>query len=289
MRTYWHPLLTQAIRQHYGDLLEVEDAIKLSHLPLEMDLLIRPKVAVDTLPEPLNHLGNQTIVELKGPRDSVSWETVAQIEAYACLYQRDKGIRDRRELTLWIIGSQFLEDFNQPPLDYIDQLETIGPGIQRGFLAKFPVVVIHLDELPINESTFPLTLLFQGDSEQDKAREREVIEYFVDHYSQLREYLEIVTISHSPMFKEVLAMRKIMVDGFEIDLPVLVELFGWERVFQGVTTEEIVNRIGWEPLLQEIAQKADRQKLLDELYKAFPDDMNQFIQQHKNNNNQEEG
>lgn len=83
MAIYWHPLLAQFLRQALGDCIRIDDSIPLGEMPLEMDLLFHPTVPIESLPYPFNHLGPQTLGELKGADDSADGAALAQIESYA--------------------------------------------------------------------------------------------------------------------------------------------------------------------------------------------------------------
>ena len=168
MAIQWHPLLAQFLRHSLSDQIQIQDSISLGQMPLEMDLLFQPSVPIQSLPYPYNYLGQFTIGEFKGAGDTANWATIAQIESYACLYQMQQKIIDRNQITLWVIASKFAGNF---PL-YIDDLTPIGPGVQRGTLAHFPIYQIDLATLPITPAPFPLLMVYKG------AREREIVQFF---------------------------------------------------------------------------------------------------------------
>ena len=154
MAIQWHPLVAQFLRDFLSNRIQIQDSVPLGEMPIEMDLLFQPRVPIASLPYPYNHLGQRTIGEFKGVGDTANWQTVAQIESYACLYQRRQNLEDRKQITLWVIASQFTHSFSR----YIEDLVPVGEGIFRGTLAQFPIYQIDLGTLPITPATFPLLL-----------------------------------------------------------------------------------------------------------------------------------
>ena len=233
MAIQWHPLLAQFLRYSLSDQIQIQDSISLGQMPLEMDLLFQPSVPIQSLPYPYNYLGQPTIGEFKGAGDTANWATVAQIESYACLYQMQQKIVDRNQITLWIIASKFARNF---PL-YIDDLIPIGPGVQRGTLAHFPIYQIDLATLPITPATLPLVMVYKG----DLAREREIVRSLVEHYHELGEMRNFISILHPQAIKEVLQeMNLESLRGFDLDLPAILELFPPEEVIQHLNTSDLV-------------------------------------------------
>jgi len=171
-------------------------------MPLELDILIFPSIPTEELPYPFNYLGKTTIAELKGPGDTAAWREIAQVENYGCLYQLRKAkIKNRSKITLWLIASKFSSTFNQPPSDYIDNLTEIGDGVKKGFLAKFPIYLIDLGELPITLHTIPLLMVYKG----DEKREKEIFKFFIEHCQELRKYSYFISTLHAEVLKEVFA------------------------------------------------------------------------------------
>jgi len=194
-------------------------------MPVEMDLLFQPIVPIESLPYPYNYLGLQTIGEFKGPGDSADWATVSQIESYACLYQMREKIPSREEITLWVIASDFAQSF----FPLIDDLTPIGDGVQRGTLSRFPIYVINLSTLPITLATFPMLMVYKGNEE----REKEIVQFFIQHYQELRDWGFFIELLHPIPLKEVLQSMNIeSLRGFDLDMPAILELFEAEKVVQ---------------------------------------------------------
>ena len=233
MAIQWHPLLAQFLRHSLSDQIQIQDSIPLGQMPLEMDLLFQPSVPIQSLSYPYNHLGQSTIGEFKGAGDTANWATIAQIESYACLYQMQQRIIDRNQITLWVIASKFAGNFPR----YIDNLTPIGPGVQRGTLAHFPIYQIDLATLPITPATLSLLMVYKG----HLAREREIVRSLVEHYHELGEMRNFITILHPQAIKEVLAEMNIeSLRGLNLDLPAILELFPPEEVIQHLNTSDLV-------------------------------------------------
>ena len=245
MAIQWHPLLAQFLRHSLSDQIQIQDSIPLGQMPLEMDLLFQPSVPIQSLPYPYNHLGQPTIGEFKGAGDTANWATIAQIESYACLYQMQQKIIDRNQITLWIIASKFASNF----LLYIDDLIPIGPGVQRGTLAHFPIYQIDLATLPITPATLPLLMVYKG----DLAREREIVWSLVGHYHELGEMRHFISTLHPQAIKEVLEeMNLESLRGFDLDLPAILDLFPPEKVIENIGMEKFIETIGLEKTIETI-------------------------------------
>ncbi|MBI1926738.1 hypothetical protein HYR99_21155 [Candidatus Poribacteria bacterium] len=302
MAIQWHPLLAQFLRHHLSDRIQIQDSIPLGEMPLEMDLLFLPQVPIPSLPSPYNHLGRQTIGEFKGAGDTADWDSIAQIEAYACLYQRQQKIADRKEITLWVIASAFSETFTS----YLQDFTEIGEGVGRGTLAGFPLYRIDLETLPITIDTMPLLLVYKG----DVARETAIAQFFIDHYDELHELSYFIKLLHPQALEEVLKMldiesmrgfdldlpailrlfskqkvlQEVLKDmnieslrGFDLDLPAIISLFGKERILRMMDAKEIIQTLGREKILQsmdpqEIIQTLDPEMVLETVLPDLTDE-----------------
>ena len=257
MAIQWHPLLAQFLQHYLSDQIQIRDSIPLGQMPLEMDLLFQPSVPIQSLPYPYNHLGQPTIGEFKGAGDTANWATIAQIESYACLYQMQQKITDRNQITLWVIASKFASSFSL----YIDNLMLVGAGVQRGTLAHFPIYQIDLATLPITPVNLPLLMVYKG------AREREIVQFFLEHYQEFREMSHFIKTLHPQALKEVLRdMNLESLRGFDLDLSAILELFPPEKVIQA---------IGWEKIIQNLDTSAlseqEREALIERLRRPDED------------------
>jgi len=261
MAIQWHPLLAQFLRHSLSDQIQIQDSIPLGQMPLEMDLLFQPSVPIRSLPYPYNHLGQPTIGEFKGAGDTANWATVAQIESYACLYQMQQKIIDRNQITLWVIASKFASNFSL----YIDDLTPIGPGVQRGTLARFPIYQIDLATLPVTPVTLPLLMVYKG----NLAREREIVRSLVEHYHELGEMRNFISILHPQAIKEVLAeMNLESLRGLDLDLPAILELFPPEQVIETIGLETVIQHLNTSDLVKLLAatlSEQERESLIERL------------------------
>ena len=259
MAIQWHPLLAQFLRHSLSDQIQIQDSIPLGQMPLEMDLLFQPSVPIQSLPYPYNHLGQPTIGEFKGAGDTANWTTIAQIESYACLYQMQQRIIDRNQITLWVIASKFASNFSL----YIDGLTPVGAGVQRGTLAQFPIYQIDLATLPITLATFPLLMVYKG------AREREIVQFFLEHYQELGEMSYFIELLHPQALQEVLQEMDIkpeILRGFDLDLPAILELFGPRKVIQHLNTSDLVK------FLASTLSEQERESFIEQLRQLNEDD-----------------
>ena len=209
-----------------------------------------------TLPYPFNYLGKTTIVEFKGPSDTATWTSLAQIESYACIYIRNHEIADRRKLTLWVIASKFSEQIDEPPYDCIDNLTHIGSGVRCGVLARFPIYLIDLGELPITIPTIPLLMVYSGDLKREKG----IVRFVIKHRLQLHEYIEFLSILHAKALKEVLGNMNIEnLRELKLDMPAITDIFdvmvrtiGLEKAIETIGPEKAIEAIGLEKVIEKI-------------------------------------
>jgi hypothetical protein len=210
-----------------------------------------------------------TIAELKGPGDTAIWEDLAQIESYGCLYQKrdENKIEDRSQITLWLISSKFSQNFNQPPGDYIDNLTSVGKGVSSGFLAKFPIYLVDLGELPITLATIPLLMVY----EDRKEREKEIIRFVIEHYDELRKYGNFLFTLHIRALEEVLEEMDLSnLRGLELDVPGIIDLLGLDRIVETAGEDKLMEKIGEDRLIQKIGedrliQKIGKDKLIQKI------------------------
>lgn len=260
----WHPFLVQFLRRKYKGKFTIKEAFKLGKMPLEMDMWIQLEVPPQSLPYPFNYLAKITLVEFKGPGDTAGWKAVSQIEGYACLYQQNEKIKDRREITLWIIASEFAANFNKSPCDYIDDLTEIGEGVSKGELTRFPIYLIDLSKLPISVSTIPLLMVYRGDLE----REKEIVRFVIKHRAELREYFDFLSTLHIKAYKEVLSKMTIE-DIQELDLDwdeiydhflnFVIPFTKYDKDLEAVVLDKIIQSAGTEKV-EKFLEKAKKAK-----------------------------
>jgi hypothetical protein len=138
MAIYWHPILTQLLRQFYGDRLEIQEEVNLGDVPLRVDLVLIKREPGVALPYPFNHLGDVTLLSYKGPEDTASQTDLRQLEIYALLYQDSFNLPRRGDLTLWLVASKFARKVSQRDGAHLARAKAIGPGVRAGRLDGFP-------------------------------------------------------------------------------------------------------------------------------------------------------
>src|SRR5260370_10642676 len=106
MTIYWHPFLAEMMRLSYADRIIIQEQLPLGDLPLEADLLLIRRDPQVVLPFPLDFLGQRTLVEYKSPEDTADQAALEQLEIYGLLYVRREGLRQRSDLTLWLMASR---------------------------------------------------------------------------------------------------------------------------------------------------------------------------------------
>lgn len=198
MAIYWHPILTQLLRQFYGDRLEIQEEVNLGELPLRVDLVLIKRAPGVVLPYPFNHLGDVTLLSYKGPEDTASQVDLRQLEIYALLYQDRFNLPRRSDLTLWLVASKFARQLSQRDGAHLTRAQMVGAGVRTGKLDGFPTCLVNLNELPIEMATWPLVMVSRGPSE------RQLVRYFLEHQSELDHYWRQVERLHaSSLLKEI--------------------------------------------------------------------------------------
>lgn len=260
LAVYWHPLLAQFLRHDYAELFDIQSALKLGGMPLEADLgLIRKPEGVRVEPPfPFNHLGQCTIGEFKGPHDTANQDSLAQLEVYGILYQQQEGLQ-RRNVTLWLIASDFVEEINDSERAYLENLQEVGPGLYHGILDRFPTYLVNLGELPISAATLPLLMVYRG------PREREIMEYLLDHRDEFFYYFVFAIMMHLEALQEVLAMRNLKLEELDLNAETLVNAAGEERVLSWIGEEKVIRLLGEEKILSDLVRMLGEERTLADL------------------------
>ena len=97
----------------------------------------------------------------------------------------------------------------------------------------------------------------------DRAREREIVQFFLEHYQELGEMSYFIELLHPQALQEVLQEMDIkpeILRGFDLDLPAILELFGPRKIIQ---------TIGWEKIIQNLdastLSEQERESLIEQL------------------------
>ncbi len=161
MALYWHPFLAQMLRLSYADRLIVQEQVSLGDLPLQADLLLIRRNPAIVLPYPFEFPGARTLVEYKSPDDTADQAALEQLEIYGLLYVRREGLRQRRDLTLWLMATTFAANVSQPGRTELTGLHEVGPGVQQGLVDGFPTYLVDLPAVPFSPDTIPLHMCRQ--------------------------------------------------------------------------------------------------------------------------------
>jgi len=264
MAIYWHPYLTQLLRQDYEDRLIIEEEVPLGEMPLKLDILIRPRILVQELPFPFCHLGGQTIVEYKSPEDTAEHADLVQLEIYALMYQRRRRLWQRQEITLWLLASGFSTQMSLPDGAHLENEHQIGKGVWGGILDGFPTFLLNLNEIPLDDATLPLLIVSKGD------RELELVEYLISHHQRLMKYIPYLIWLHWEKLEEVLEMRELTLEEIGVDMERVIRLIGKEKVIQHLSPDEILRHFSTDEILQhfstdEILQHFSTDEILQRL------------------------
>lgn len=245
MPIQWHPLLARFLKRDYQDRLDIQYEFPLGELPRRADfILIRRRSEVD-LPYPLNYLGQTTLMEYEGPDETVSQPHLQLLGIHAHLYVLQQNLEARRDLVLWLVGSQFAAGLSDPRLAHLEGLEEAGPGAQRGMLDGFETYLVDLASVPMTEELLCFLLV-------TKARQRELAEFLLDRRERLGFYLTFMHLMHREALEEVLTMRKMTAEELEIDAEALVQACGEEGIIELLGPERIISHLGEERIISHL-------------------------------------
>ncbi|MBI1929003.1 hypothetical protein HYR99_32750 [Candidatus Poribacteria bacterium] len=260
MPLQWHPFLAQFLRQDYGDRLIIQEEVNLGDMPLRADLLLIRRDTSIELPYPFNFLGQQTLLEYKGPDTIANQSDLVQLEIYGLLYQQKESFWDRRELTLWLLASRFAENICQSNGAFLSDEQLAAPSVRHGSLDGFPTCFIDLERLPISEATLPLVMVSKG------AQEEKLAEFLIDHHQTYADYLIQFIHLHPRTLREVLRMRQMTWEEIGVDPQDVIELFGADR-----TIENLVQLLGEDRATAHFARLIGKDRL-KEILEQLPDE-----------------
>ena len=295
MAIYWHPFLTQFLRQDYSSLLDIEDEVNLGEMPLRLDLLLIPRYSDIELPYPFCHLGPRTLASYKGPGDTAGQSSLVQLLTYALLYQQREDIWQRRDLTLWLLANKFADDISLPGGAHIDDMQEIGVGMfaslsgyfvnrRGGTLDDFPIFLIDLGVLPVSAATLPLVMAAKGENEQA------LVEFLLDNHAEYASYIGYLIELHGDMLMEVLMMKQMTAEEIGLDMKTVTRflqlynddeiidemrrLYGDEKIIQGIgeerALEELMRRMGEGRALEELMRRMGEERLRRIIEQLFP-------------------
>jgi len=247
MPIQWHPLLTRFLQRDYGDRLHIQREFPLGELPLRADfILIRRRPEVD-LPYPLNYLGQTTLMEYEGPDETVSQPHLQLLDIHAHLYVFQQGLSARRDLVLWLVGSQFAAGLSAPGLASLEERAEVGPGLQRGVLDGFETYLMDLARVPMTEELLCFLLV-------TKARLRQLAEFLLDRRERQAYYLNFMHLIHREALEEVLNMHGMTPEELEIDAEALIQACGEEGIIELLGEDRIIHHLGEDRIIHHLGE-----------------------------------
>jgi hypothetical protein len=95
----------------------------------------------------------------------------------------------------------------------------------------------------------PLLMVAKG------PREREVVEFVIDHYREYPQYVRFLQELHVHILREVLRMKQLSPEQIGIDYRALLDLIGEERAIDLIGEERAIDLIGEERLLEDLLRR----------------------------------
>jgi hypothetical protein len=132
VRTWWHPLLAGLLRWQLGSAYQVSEEVPVGTKPLQIDILLLRREGGE-LPEAVrrmlagiaDHLNEYTLLELKGPTDTLRAGDFRTLLAYAHLYcAQTAPLMDPARMNLVVLAPRLTKP-------YRNELRTCGVTAQR--------------------------------------------------------------------------------------------------------------------------------------------------------------
>jgi hypothetical protein len=192
------------------------------------------------------------------------------------LFRLTEGLKQAAQVSLWLVVSRASGAFFSHMRKELRAVESLGSGLWRTTHMGSPLVIVHLEELPLSLETLPLLMVYKG------PREPEIAAFVLKQAREHPMFLEQAIVFHARAMKEVLTMEGINVEAYRklANVKDIVDLFG-ERI--------LIEEIGKDRFIREIG----REKVLEDLYREMgPERLLEFIdrkkQEQDNNGSQEQ-
>jgi hypothetical protein len=220
--TYWHPVLSAALRlelEPYLDVLEFKVPFALNAAPLEIDTVVIKKIKDIEIKENIADVfKNDNIIEFKGVGDYLSVQDFYKVYAYACLYLCVADNVAATDISITMIETRH-------PREMIKHLREVRnyevtekyPGIYHVTGDFFPIQIIETQRLEetehrwlgnIKESFDPAhSLIFSKDS-LIKFKQNDVETYYaaiLDAFTN--KFTEASDMEFNPVFVKKLEER----------------------------------------------------------------------------------
>ncbi|MDI6794739.1 MAG: hypothetical protein QME81_18040 [bacterium] len=277
-RKQWHPVLVDGLRYLLASHLRIDPEHGVAALPTRVDVMVVKRDPDQDLVFPYNHLGIATLVELESPGEWATWRVLCKICVDHLLYRLTENLEQTAHVTLWLLVSRASETFFSLVQRELGTVEPLGSGLWRTVFMGNPLVVVHLQELPLSLETLPLLMVYQG------PREREIAKFVLKYAREHPLFMEQAIAFHARAMKEVLVMEGINVEAYRnlanvkdiIDLfgpRILIEEIGEKKFIQEIGEKKVIRQIGEKKFIQEIGED----RLLEDLYEMGPERLQKFI------------
>jgi hypothetical protein len=157
VRTWWHPLLANLLRWQLGSHYHLEEEVPIGKKPLQIDLLLLlkeqgelPDSARRILAGLVEYLGERTLVEFKGPSDTLRAGDFQTVLAYALLYRaQNDPLLAPNKLHLLVIAPRLTRPYEEEMrvLDVEPIKEQPGIWCLRGGVVAHPMWLLETEVL----------------------------------------------------------------------------------------------------------------------------------------------
>lgn len=198
--TWWHPLFVQFLKYELEDAYEVRDEVSVGELPLKADVVLiqcddgeLPDTAADDIPSLIARLNLWTMIEFKGPTDTLERGDLDRLFGVAHLYcSQQKEPIGSDKLNLIILAPTLTGPFIDDVATRGATLHEESAGVHRLDGAFFKTCVLESDVLtgPDEPIVAMVSRLFLKDRdriiEELQGRADHVLKYAIQQIQQFR-------------------------------------------------------------------------------------------------------
>jgi hypothetical protein len=161
-------------------------------------------------------------------------------------------LRQRRDLTPWLMATTIAGNVSQPGRAEVTGLQDAGPGVRRGTLDGFPTFLVDLQAVPFSPDTIPLHMVAGG------RQERALVEYILAHYKQYPNQLDLLPSLHDLALMEALLMHNLTPEQIGIDYDALSRILKPEHFLKHHSVEEVLRYWARQHSIHELREIIDR-------------------------------
>jgi len=186
------------------------------------------------------------------------------------LYRLAEGLERASQVSLWLLVSRASGRFFSFVRRELGGVEPVGPELWRATFMGSPLVILNLEELPLNLETLPLLMVYRG------PREREIAAFVLKEAREHPLFMEQAIIFHAGAMKEVLTMEGINVEAYRklANVKDIIDLFGRRILIEEMGEEEVIREIGEDRIIRKIGED----RVLEDLYRAMgPERLREFL------------